>query len=233
MNISSYAMEGEDIILGSLLRNMENGTFFDIGCSEPIKNSNTYFFYQRGWRGVAVDGRDLSEQWERTRPGDRFVHSLLGDDDSAVMDYWMFPDPTMNTLDKDTAVRYASRFSSLDVKQISVPIRRSYEIYRENCGEVTGCETAPPDIVSIDVEGFEILVLRGLLEPNPNWRPALLVVETKLFNFLRPLDNDIVDYLVNKHSYSLIAKTPLNAFFVDSANAIFDWVPSSMLTKSK
>lgn len=233
MGTSSYSMEGEDVILASLFRNADKGNFFDIGSSEPIWNSNTYFFYKKGWRGVAVDGRDLSVEWEKTRPGDRFVRSLLGDSNGGVMDYWMFPDPTMNTVDVDTALRYASRFPSTDVKQISVPIQRAYDVYQVNCVGKAGSEVSPPHLVSIDVEGFEISVLSGLLEPNPEWRPATLVVEAKLFNFLKPLENDVTDYLVNKHSYSLIAKTPLNAFFIDPLNPLFDWLPTSMLENSR
>ena len=183
MGTSSYSMEGEDVILASLFRNAEKGNFFDIGSSEPIWNSNTYFFYKKGWRGVAVDGRDLAVEWEKTRPGDRFVRSLLGDSNGGVMGYWMFPDPTMNTVDVDTALRYASRFPSTDVRQISVPIQRAYDVYQVNCVGKAGSEVSPPHLVSIDVEGFEISVLSGLLEPNPEWRPATLVVEAKLFNF--------------------------------------------------
>jgi len=233
METSSYSMEGEDLILASLFRNADKGNFFDIGSSEPIRNSNTYFFYKKGWRGVAVDGRDLSIEWEKTRPGDRFVQSLLGDSDSGVMDYWIFPDPTMNTVDVDTAVRYASRFSSSDVRQTSVPIQRAYDVYNENCDGKAGSDASPPHLVSIDVEGFEMSVLRGLLEPNPSWRPAILVVEVKLFNFLQPLENGVTDYLINKHCYSLVAKTPLNAFFIDPLNPLFSWLPTSMLKNNQ
>ena len=85
--------------------------------------------------------------------------------------------------------------------------------------------------MSIDVEGFEMPVLRGLLEPASTWRPGVLVVETKLFNFLEPLENEIVNYLIHNHPYTLISKTPLNAFFIDRLNPLFDWLPHSMLAK--
>jgi hypothetical protein len=48
----SNAMEGEDIILRSLLRKKNEGTYFDIGSSEPIRNSNTYLLYKNGWQEV-------------------------------------------------------------------------------------------------------------------------------------------------------------------------------------
>jgi hypothetical protein len=107
-------------------------------------------------------------------------------------------------------------------------VRRAYDVWQENC---TGENWGAPEIVSIDVEGFEMAVLKGLLEPDRSWRPAVLVVETKLFHFLNPLKNEIVSYLIEVHGYSLISKTPLNAFFIDPLNSLFNWLPPSMLTK--
>ena len=143
----------------------------------------------------------------------------------------------MNTADSSTAARYAERFSDSDVKKTVLSVRRAYDLWEEGYKEFT-CgssslilpPTTSPEVVSIDVEGLEIPVLRGLLEPSPRWRPAVLLVETKLFHFLNPLENEIVNYLTKKHSYSLIAKTPLNAFFIDPLNPLFDWLPPSMLS---
>jgi hypothetical protein len=232
----SFAMEGEDIILRSLLRKrIDQGTYFDIGSSEPVKNSNTYLLYRRGWRGVAVDGRNLTAQWRVLRPGDHFEHCLLGERTGKLV-FWTFPDATMNTADSITAERYAERFSDSDVNKIHITVRRAYDLWREAYRKIfqshSSCaplEPPAPDVVSIDVEGFEMPVLRGLLEPSPQWRPGVLVVETKLFHFLEPLENEIVHYLIKNHSYNLISKTPLNAFFIDPLNPLFDWLPRSML----
>lgn len=233
----SYAMEGEDIILGSLLRKKINkGTYFDIGSSEPIRNSNTYLFYKRGWRGIAVDGRDLANQWREHRPRDHFENCLLGERNEKL-DFWTFPDPTMNTVDPSTAARYAQRFVESEVKRTLHTVRRAYDVWQASYKDINqeyssfGSLCPPPDVVSVDVEGFEMPVLKGLLEPAPTWRPGILVVETKLFNFLEPLENEIVNYLIRTHSYRLISKTPLNAFFIDWLNPLFDWLPHSMLTR--
>ena len=233
----SYAMEGEDVILRSLLRKKINeGSYFDIGCSEPIRNSNTYLFYKRGWRGIAVDGRDLASQWREHRPGDHFENCLLGER-NCKLEFWTFPDATMNTADSITAARYAERFADTDVKTDLHTVRRAYDLWQESYKDFAHGSLSfgpltppPPDVVSIDVEGFEIPVLRGLLEPVATWRPSVLVVEAKLFNFLKPLENEIVNYLIQNHSYTLISKTPLNAFFIDPLNPLFDWLPPSMLS---
>jgi hypothetical protein len=65
----------------------------------------------------------------------------------------------------------------------------------------------------------------GLL--SNNWKPPLLVVETKLFSFNRPYAQPVVEF-VCRMGYVLIAKTPLDAFFIDPESHIFDWLPESM-----
>ena len=230
-----YAMEGEDIILRSLLRKkISEGTYFDIGSSEPIRNSNTYLLYKNGWRGIAVDGRDLANQWTKHRPRDHFENCLLGER-NGKLEFWTFPDATMNTADSNTAARYAERFADSDVKRNLHTVRRAYDLWQKGYKEIVQGPLSfgplpPPDVVSIDVEGFEIPVLRGLLEPSPKLRPSVLVVETKLFQFLEPLENEVVNYMIKGHNYILISKTPLNAFFIDPLNPLFDWLPPSMLS---
>jgi|GEM_PF-5238549 len=233
-DFESYAMEGEDLILRSLLRKKATGgSYFDIGSGEPVRNSNTYLLYKQGWRGVAVDGRDLSHSWGEVRPGDFFVHGLCGKDNGEI-EFWTFPDGTMNTADPITAERYSERFGDSDVRSTHLTVTRAYDLWQKSYKQIVSGPLLPtlPDVVSIDVEGFEIHVLKGLLEPNPRWRPCVLVVETKLFKFLDPLQSEIANYLIKKHSYSLISKTPLNAFFIDPLNPLFDWLPPTMLRSS-
>ena len=234
----SYSLEGEDRIIDSLLRKANIGTYFDIGCSDPIEISNTYWFYQRGWTGLCVDGRvDLSQRWRDTRPRDDFRAVLLGEV-SGTTNYFNFPDPTLNTCDVIAATRYRERFSGVELltEQRTVLSGKALWIdwftQRVSVGGVdehltrTVERVTPPTFVSVDVEGSELSILRGLL--SPEFRPPLLVVETKLFNFLRPLEHPVVEYLVGTHKYCLISKTPLDAFFIDPWSELFDWIPIEM-----
>jgi len=219
---NTYSLEGEDVLSASILRLAPSGTYFDIGCSDPIEISNTYLFYKNGWRGVAVDGRtELAKAWARERPRDTFVPCVIDEKDGERI-FWTFPDPTMNTCDAATAERYAKRFSA-DQCGIERRITRSARSIWEG---VCGPESRPPDFVSLDVEGNEISILRGLI--SDSWRPALLVVETKFFSFRRPWEQPVVELLCNQFGYALIAKTPLDAFFIAPENPLFDWIPEIM-----
>src|SRR5690349_9695212 len=52
----SYAREGEDRVVLALLNGKADGYYVDVGANDPIRYSNTFELYRRGWTGLAVDG---------------------------------------------------------------------------------------------------------------------------------------------------------------------------------
>lgn len=215
----SYSLEGEDLIASSILGSNCQKLYFDIGCSSPLLYSNTYTFYQRGWRGLAVDPRDLEADWKQHRARDKFVRSAIGSKDTSIT-YSQFNDPHLNTCDAETAKRYSNK---LDIHVLDTTIlscQPAYDMWRAYE------KTQAPDLVSIDVEGFELPVLESF---NLNlMRPKLFIVEMKLFNFQHPEKNNIFNFMA-KNAYSLIAKTPLDGFFIDSKSDHFKRFPRQML----
>ena len=68
---STFSLEGTDLILSSILREVRCGTYLDIGANHPHLISNTFYFYQLGWRGTAIDGHDkFANLWTQLRSGD-------------------------------------------------------------------------------------------------------------------------------------------------------------------
>jgi FkbM family methyltransferase len=215
---SSWSFEGQDIIASSLLRNIDSGFYFDIGCASPTEISNTWLFYQQGWRGLAVDGRPLHNEWETSRPRDVFVQELVGDGSETV--FVQFPDPHMNSCDSSTISRYSERFSDGLITS-----RKSSTVQAGSIWDAI-FPAVVPDLVSIDVEGYELEVLRGF--DLAEKRPKLFIIELKNFNFMAPRSLPVVSYLY-ENRYSLVAKTPLDGFFIDVRQPDFDWIPRAML----
>jgi len=50
----SYAKYSEDILLYRALHDVENGSYIDIGSTDPLSDSVSVLFYERGWRGINV-----------------------------------------------------------------------------------------------------------------------------------------------------------------------------------
>ena len=46
-----YSQEGEDMILSKIFGGQKSGFYVDVGAHHPLRFSNTYLFYLRGWGG--------------------------------------------------------------------------------------------------------------------------------------------------------------------------------------
>lgn len=56
MNFTSRSQAGQDLLTAHILGYKRDGTFFEVGCSEPIELSNSYALEtELGWRGVMLD----------------------------------------------------------------------------------------------------------------------------------------------------------------------------------
>ena len=51
----SYAQNLEDILLNRVFDNRSHGFYIDIGANDPIEDSVTKLFYERGWHGINVE----------------------------------------------------------------------------------------------------------------------------------------------------------------------------------
>jgi len=79
-----YRQNKEDELISALLPGIHKGTYMDIGCG-GIDISNTYYFYQRGWRGLIIDpGLEYREGFATTRPEDVFLPIAITDYDGEV-----------------------------------------------------------------------------------------------------------------------------------------------------
>jgi len=54
-SIKIYSQDGEDIILKEFFSGKEKGFYVDIGAHHPLRLSNTYLFYKKGWSGINID----------------------------------------------------------------------------------------------------------------------------------------------------------------------------------
>src|SRR2546423_8590334 len=75
----SFSQFGEDL---ALLRYFEErrGFYVDIGAHHPVRFSNTYLLYQRGWSGINVDANaDALDLFRSRRPRDVNLHAAVSD----------------------------------------------------------------------------------------------------------------------------------------------------------
>ena len=78
MNLS-YTQNLEDYHLALAFAGQAKGTYIDIGAGHPVADNVSFWFYERGWRGIVVEPQaDLAALSGRLRPRDTTVRALIG-----------------------------------------------------------------------------------------------------------------------------------------------------------
>ena len=220
---TSYSAEGADLIINSILRDVDQGFYLDIGANHPSRFSNTYKLYEQGWCGVAVDGNEIfSREWQELRPRDIFLTALVSDRKKEV-EFIIFEENTLSSIDPSTQERYLSR-----MKKRGSSSHKSMKRFTTTTQDICNLHAPNKEInlLCVDVEGEDLNVLKGLdLEYT---KPGLIVVEAKNCSLSSFKGNEIF-LLLESHGYRLIAKTPLDSFFVFPNKPYLSWIPRTLL----
>lgn len=174
---SRPALYGIDRVLEEHLDTTRPGFFVEAGAYDGFEQSNTYLLERRfGWRGVMVEPvPELHRHAVAERPATTVVNCALkaADDprDTLTMTYGALMSTVAGAQggDERSWVRPAFALGLEKPYEITVPARTLSDVLDE--------AGAPADfeLLSLDVEGFEEQVLRGL--DLDRHRPALMVVE--------------------------------------------------------
>lgn len=203
--LRSYAQEGEDLILQRLFEGQKRGFYVDVGAHHPIRFSNTYLFYKQGWRGINIDATPGSmELFRKKRPRDINLELAIAQEE-AEADFYIFNEPALNTFDQQLASqRHGSRYRVVQVRPIKKqPLAAVLRDYLK-LGQTI-------DILSVDVEGLDLEVLR-----SNDWQrfPARCVVVEAAEVNLSQLDRYETHGFLNQQGYEIWAKTANTLFYL-------------------
>jgi FkbM family methyltransferase len=163
----SYTQNLEDYHLWVALQGRQNGFYIDVGAGHPIADNVSFWFYERGWRGIVVEPQPrLAEMYPCVRPRDICVPALVGKFEGEA-EFYQFDRlhglSTMETKFAEAGVKFGDRY---DV--VRKPITTLGQLCREHAvGEI--------DFLKIDVEGAEGDVLAG--NDWARFRPKIIVAE--------------------------------------------------------
>ncbi len=193
----SYAQLGEDLIVEALLPEAR-GFYVDVGAFHPVQLSNTYLFYRKGWRGIAVDASPRAgAEFRRWRPRDVMVECAVGEREEAVDFNYMDAEPTAHVAGAGVTVATDTRSG----KTLRVPCRRLDSILKEHLP--TG-QTI--DFVSVDCEGGDLSVLRS--NDWERYQPRVVAVE----DWQKESASEICRFL-GAHGYKLIITSSVTRIF--------------------
>jgi len=191
--MNSYSQSGEDVLLWEYFVAKTDGFFLEAGANHPTKLSQTWLFEQHGWKGILVEPVAKNcELLRQLRPGSRVFQCALGAPEQRGH-------ARINVAGGDDVL------SGLVVDD-DVIVERTEEVEVRTLDEVLAEADNPKlDFMSIDVEGFELQVLRGF--DLMRHRPAVLLIEDHLENLL------VHRHLV-RHGYRVVKRTGVNNWYV-------------------
>ena len=78
-SMQSYSQYGEDLILWDYFKGKPDGLFVEIGANHPTALNNTWFFEQRGWRGILIEPLpDRCRELRQLRHRSQIIEAALG-----------------------------------------------------------------------------------------------------------------------------------------------------------
>lgn len=202
MSIISYAQNFEDVILWRTLKHVAWGFYIDVGAQDPVINSVSLAFYEKGWRGVHVEPTAAyAEKLRQARPDETVIQAAIGTSAQSIT-FWEFPDTGLSTGICSIATKHER--DSRKGGRVQVPCIRLSKLLSD---------LGDRDIhwLKIDVEGMERAVIKS-------WRPAkarprIVVVESTKPNSAEPAYADWEPLLV-KLGYDFVYFDGLNRFYV-------------------
>lgn len=167
MPITSYAQNFEDVILWRALKHVERGFYIDIGAQDPVVDSVSLAFYERGWRGVHVEPiADYAEKLRTMRPDEEVIQTAIAEEAGEIT-FFEIPNTGMSTGDEGIARKHENEgFKVRPVSVSSQPL--SAILYPHGDRDIHW--------MKIDVEGMEDQAIKSWLPSEA--RPWIVVVES-------------------------------------------------------
>lgn len=186
--------------------NFRNGFFIEAGANDGYEQSNTYFLERRlAWTGLLVEGiPERAASCARQRPASTVVNCALVSDDFEGDSITMHFADLMSVVDgarNNPELEQAHVEEGLSVQRLD----RSYDVTvptRTLASILEDLGSPPIDFLSLDVEGYELNVLRGLrLDTH---RPRYMLIEERTHHELGAF--------VESHQYEMVGQLTYHDF---------------------
>ena len=202
----SYSMEGEDLIISEIFKNIYNGLYVDAGSYHPLHLNNTYLLYKKGWKGINIDLSEYTiKLFNHLRPNDININSAVTNFDGQVKFYYQKKLSQLTSIKKNTALkRMQGKIKEKEIEALKLDTIMNNSKFRNK----------KIDFLNIDIEGGDYEALCSL---NFNiYKPKIICIEIDEKNIL---ESNTYKYLFNLNYKKVWSSTSnLSHIFINNEN---------------
>lgn len=217
----SYASYGEDALFNGVLKRLswvmqkdlfQKNTYIDIGAFHPVKESNTYFLYKKGWYGTLIEPNSyMNVLTHEIRPHDMLLNYAV-DVEEGQKTFYMFGNiDSSNTLSEEFAAKKQYSQGTNISWTVIVPTKTINQIITQHIDYFQSA----PFFMNIDIEGLDFDVIKTY---SHDIRIPFIIIEDdsmKPFN-----DSPIRQHMESIHYYP-IATTFLTSIYIDAKSKYY------------
>ncbi|MEI6075391.1 MAG: FkbM family methyltransferase [Verrucomicrobiota bacterium] len=197
LNIKSPVLEDliEKQLVWEFFGRKREGVFVEVGANDPHEGSQTWLLEKNGWQGVLVEPQAaLCEKLRRERKNAQvFQVACSGPDKEGEASLHIAAHDGISTLEPQADSHGIEFVGTERVKTITLD-----KVLSE-------AGLAKIDFLSLDVEGYEIEVMRGF--DFQKYQPSLILIEDGVRNLEK-------HRFLKRQGYRLVKRTSLNNWYV-------------------
>jgi len=200
-----YSQFGEDAILSKYFPESK-GFYLDIGSGDPVRGSNTFFLYKKGWNGILIDPltRNIFSS-KIIRRKDKIIQGLVGATNKSYLFYEMFP-YEYSTTNNEIVKNLINKGKAKLVKKVQL---NTFSVSELNLN----INLDQPSLLSVDCEGLDLEVLKTIDLKTIKFR--VICAEDLDFNPMSKT-SEINQYL-NKNGYEIVDRAGPSSIYVKSS----------------
>lgn len=211
---SSLSQSGEDAILAQIFMMLgiaeSQCSYLDLGANHAKSLSNTYYFYQKGSRGVLVEANPkLIAELKFYRSGDVILNRCIAGESGRNIDFCVMSGDGLSTPDREQAEKIVAYNPAIQIEEVitvqTITVNEILDTYFDGA----------PVFINIDIEGAEMDILESIdFEAH---RPLAIILEMIPYRshlVVGIKNQEILQFMADK-DYVEYAFTGINSIFLD------------------
>jgi len=160
-------MEGEDLILLELIKDITKGFYVDAGSYHPLHLSNTYLLYKKNWNGINIDLSQFSTAlFDYMRPNDVNINAAVSNSEKDIIFYYQKKLSQLTTIKKNI---------SRERMQGNIKEKKIKSLRLDTIIDNSKFKNRKIDFLNIDLEGADYEALQSL--DFQKYRPGIICIE--------------------------------------------------------